>query len=53
MAKMTVKALNKIAAVGPNVRDLMIDQGIIKPLLNLIKMGHLPQSVDNTKIRRR
>jgi hypothetical protein len=38
MAKITVKALNKISAVGPNLRDLTIVQGIIKLLLNLIKM---------------
>jgi hypothetical protein len=38
MAKITVKALNKIAAVGPNLRDLMIDQGIIKPLLSPTKL---------------
>jgi hypothetical protein len=53
MAKITVKALNKISTVGPNLRDLTIVQGIIKLLLNLIKMWHLPQSVDNTKNRRR
>jgi importin subunit alpha-2 len=30
-------ALGNIAGDGPKLRDHLVDQGIIKPLLNLIK----------------
>ena len=37
VAEQAVWALGNIAGDGPELRDHVIDQGIIKPLLNLIK----------------
>jgi hypothetical protein len=37
VVEQAVMALGNIAGDGPKLRDHLVDQGIIKPLLNLIK----------------